>query len=180
MKPQNKVFIATSLDGFIAEENGGLDWLTTTPTPENTDMGYGAFTAQIDALLMGRNTFDTVCKFDGEWPYQKPVFVLSNTLTEIPEKYTKKAELVQGDNLDTVLEKLHNKGFYRLYIDGGKLIQSFLREDRIAEMIITTIPLLLGAGIRLFGDMSKPLAFDCVATHRFSEKFVQQHYQRVR
>lgn len=75
MNKKNSVFIATSLDGFIADKNGGIDWLHSLPNPDNDDMGYGAFMTQIDALIMSRKTFETVCGFDMDWPYTKPVFV---------------------------------------------------------------------------------------------------------
>jgi len=80
MNRTNSVFIATSLDGYIADRNGKIDWLNTIPNPDNNDMGYTEFTKGIDALLMGRKTFETVLGFDGDWPYNKPVFVLSNKL----------------------------------------------------------------------------------------------------
>ncbi|SHJ20520.1 dihydrofolate reductase family protein [Aquimarina spongiae] len=81
MKKTNKVFIATSLDGYIADKDGGIDWLHAIPNPDNIDMRYNEFTSQIDALVMGRTTFETVCGFDIDWPYSKKVFVLSNSLT---------------------------------------------------------------------------------------------------
>ena len=82
----NIVYIATSLDGYIADKEGGLDWLNCVPNPHQDDMGFVDFMNSIDALVMGRNTFETVCGFDMPWPYNKPVFVLSNTLKSIPEK----------------------------------------------------------------------------------------------
>lgn len=81
MRKKNSVFIATSLDGFIADKNGRIDWLHSIPNPENDDMGYVKFEEKIDALVIGRGTFETVLGFDVDWPYHKPVFVLSNKLT---------------------------------------------------------------------------------------------------
>ena len=179
MKKRNSVFIATSLDGFIADKDGGLEWLDTIPEINTIDTGYNAFTSQIDALVMGRVTFDTNCGFDIKWPYNKPVFVLSNSLKEIPTKYQGKAYLVKG-TLEEVLEQIHQKGYYQLYIDGGKTIQGFLREDLIDEMIITTIPVLLGGGFPLFSDLSKRLKFECVETKLFLDKIVQSHFKRTK
>ena len=142
VEKKNKVFIATSLDGYIADKDGGIDWLHSIPNPDNIDMGYEEFTSQIDALVMGRTTFETVCGFDMDWPYQKPVFVLSNSMTSIPTDYQDKAELVKG-TLKEILERIYKKRCYRLYIDGGKTIHSFLKEDLIDEMTITIIPTLL-------------------------------------
>ena len=176
---KNSVFIATSLDGFIAGKNDELDWLSIFPEIDHIDTGFNEFTAGIDALLMGRNTFEVVAGFKGEWFYTKPVFVWSNSLTEIPEKFKEKAFLVKG-SLSKVLSEIHGKGFHKLYIDGGKTIQSFLKEDLIDEMIITTIPVLLGSGIPMFADLPKQLVFECVKSTRFLDKVVQNHYIRAR
>ena len=177
MKKKNRVFIATSLDGYIADKNGELDWLNSISNPDNIDMGYGDFTAHIDALIMGRRTFETVCEFDIDWPYQKPVFVLSNTMTKIPEKFKDKAQLVKG-TLKEILEKIHEKGYYRLYIDGGTTIQSFLKEDLIHEMTITIIPILLGGGSPLFSALPNKLEFECTDSKIYLDKVVQNHYKR--
>lgn len=179
MEKSNKVFIATSLDGFIADKNGGLDWLHSVPNPDNLDMGYNEFTSQIDALVMGRTTFETVCGFDIDWPYKKPVFVLSNTLTEIPDKFKPHAELVKG-SLTEILDQIHKKGFYSLYIDGGSTIQGFLKEDLIDSMTITIIPKLLGGGFPLFGDLPSILNFECVDSKVYSNKIVQNTFKRLR
>ncbi len=141
-------------------------------------MGYHTFMSQIDALIMGRNTFETVCNFDIGWPYDKPVFVLSNTLTHLP-KFSDKAELVKGD-LSDVLNKIHARGLMNLYIDGGKTIQSFLREDLIDEMTITVIPYLLGGGIPLFSSLSTSLLFECIQSQIYLEKIVQNTFIRNR
>ncbi|MFZ6053024.1 dihydrofolate reductase family protein [Halocola ammonii] len=177
MTISNKVFIATSLDGYIADRNGRIDWLHSIPNPENDDMGYGDFMASIGAIVMGRTTFETVCDFDMDWPYEKPVFVLSSSLKEVPEKAQGNAEIVNG-SLKEVLEFIHEKGFYHLYIDGGKTIQSFLKEDLIDEMIITTIPILLGDGKSLFGDLPNALEFECIESKIYLDSVVQSRFQR--
>lgn len=179
MEKKNKVFIATSLDGYIADQSGGIDWLHAIPNPDNIDMGYGEFTAQIDALVMGRTTFETVCGFDMDWPYQKPVFVLSTTLTEVPESLIGKVHLLKG-SLTEILQTIHSQGYNRLYLDGGKLIQSFLKEDLVDEMIITIIPTLLGGGASLFSDLSSPLDFECTDSKIYLGKVVQNHFKRVK
>lgn len=177
VEKKNKVFIATSLDGYIADKNGGIDWLHTIPNPDNIDMGYGEFTSQIDALVMGRTTFETVCGFDMDWPYQKPVFVLSNSMTSIPNDYQDKAELVKG-TLKEILERIYKKGCNRLYIDGGQTIHSFLKEDLIDEMTITIIPTLLGGGIPLFTELPNRLDFECVESKIYLDKVVQNFFVR--
>ena len=100
-------------------------------------------------------------------------------MEEMPEKFDSKAFLVSG-TLDEVLKEIHGKGFCKLYIDGGKVIQTFLKEDLIDEMIITTIPVLLGSGIPMFGDLPKQLVFECIKSTRFLDKVVQNHFVRSR
>lgn len=175
----NKVFIATSIDGYIADDKGGIDWLHSVPNPTGDDMGYSEFMSTIDALVMGRNTFEVVLGFDIDWPYDKPVFVLSDRLKEVPGELAGKVEIVNGE-LKTVLEAIHKKGYLNLYIDGGKTIQNFLKEDLIDEMTLTTIPVLLGGGIKLFGEHQNSLEFECVSTKRFLNKVGQSTFIRKR
>ncbi|MEO9484211.1 MAG: dihydrofolate reductase family protein [Ekhidna sp.] len=179
MEKKNSVYIATSLDGRIADRNDGIAWLDSISIPEGEEMGYYAFTNDIDALIMGRNTFETVLGFDVEWPYQKPVFVLSNSLKEMPKSHEGKAFLVKG-TLREVLQQIHAQGHLRLYIDGGHTIQSFLTEDLIDEMIITTFPIVLGGGPSLFSEFPKELAFDLVASKVYFGQLIQNHFVRKR
>lgn len=179
MEKRNLVFIGASLDGYIADRNGGLNWLTAIPNPEQSDMGYTEFMAQVDALVMGRKTFETVCGFEGDWPYAKPIFIVSRTLDTIAEEYRDKAELVKG-SLVQILEKIHNEGYHRLYIDGGVTIQNFLKEDLIDEITITTIPIVLGGGSALFSVLPKELEFTRVESKIFLNQLVQSHYRRKR
>jgi dihydrofolate reductase len=141
------------------------------------DLGFSDFINRIGAIVMGRKTFDTVCGFDCDWPYIKPVFVLSNSLTSIPEEYKDKAELISGP-LQKVLSAINQKGYKELYIDGGVTIQNFLKEDLIDEMIITTIPILLGGGIPLFGELPEKMTFEHVKTEMLLNAMVQSHYRR--
>ena len=173
----NYVYIATSLDGYIATKNGGIDWLMEVPNPDDSDFGFSEFMECVDALLMGRNTFEKVLTFDS-WMYDKKVFVLSNSLKEIPEHLTEKAEIVRG-SIQNILEKLGKRGYHNLYVDGGKLIQSFLKEDLIDEMIITKIPILLGDGIPLFGHLSSPIKFEHVKTEVLIGIMVKSYYKKI-
>ena len=175
----NIVYIATSLDGDISDKNDGLDWLDSIPNPDNNDMGFGDLMIRIDAIVMGRKTFEVVCEFDGPWPYNKPVFVLSNSLSSLPEGHEGKAELVSGSLAD-VLASLESRGHQDLYIDGGTTIQSFLKEDLIDEMIITVLPILLGGGSPLFGELSRPLRFEHLKTEVMLNAMVQSQYRRNR
>lgn len=177
MSKKNSVFIATSIDGFIADKNDGIDWLHSIPNPDNDDMGYLEFNKEIDALVMGRRTFETVLGFDFDWPYKKPVFVLSNKLKEIPKSHKGKAFLVNG-TLTEILNKIHRKGFNKLYIDGGTTISSFLKADLIDEMILTTIPILLGGGSSLFTELPNELNFELIKTKTYLNQITQNHYKR--
>lgn len=174
---KNIVFIAKSLDGYIAGKNGELDWLHAIPNPENNDMGYTALMEEIDAIVMGRTTFETVCGFGGDWPYSKQVFVLSNSLKEIPEELNKKVSLTNGTPQE-ILNKIYKKGYFKLYIDGGRTVQNFLKEDLIDELRITTIPILLGGGFALFGDLPKPMELEHIESKVFLNQIVQDCYQR--
>ena len=176
---KNIVFIAKSLDGFIAGKNGELDWLHAIPNPDNLDMGYNQLMDDTDAILMGRTTFETVLGFGGEWPYRKHVFVLSNSLREVPGELNDKVTLINGTPQE-ILKKVHEKGYFNLYIDGGRTVQNFLREDLIDELRITTIPILLGGGFPLFGDLASPLEFEHIESKVFLNQLVQDHYRRKR
>lgn len=173
------VFIARSLDGYIADRKGGLDWLNMVPNPDHRDLGYEKFMESVDAIVMGRATFEVVCSFDMDWPYNRPVFVLSNTLSSLPEKYKGKAELIKG-SLSRILEEIHQKGFTRLYIDGGTTIRNFLKKDLIDELTITTIPILLGGGSPLFGELPAEMEFEHVKSVLYLDALVQDTYRRLR
>ncbi len=111
------------------------------PNPEGSDYGYSEFISRIDAIIMGRKSFEKVLGFE-EWPYDKKVFVLSNTLKHTPQKLRDLVEIVCGE-LPVIVQKLKSLGFENLYVDGGKTIHSFLLQDMIDELIITRIPVIL-------------------------------------
>jgi len=174
---RTSVYIGTSLDGFIAKTDGDIDWLTQFQNPE-VYQDYEEFIARIDALVIGRGTFEKVLTFP-DWPYTKMVFVLSSSLKQLPATLNSKAEIVALDP-KSLLHLVSGRGFSRLYIDGGKVIQSFLREDCIDEMIITKVPLLIGSGIPLFGGLEKDLLFNHIKTRVLSNGLVKIYYERKR
>ncbi len=174
----NTVYIATSLDGYIARSDGSIDWLMEIPNPGNSDYGFSAFIDSIDGILMGRNTFETVVSFN-EWPYIKPVFVLSNTMKVLPEAYRELATIVNGEITD-IVKTLNKDGIRNIYIDGGKTIQSFLKRDLIDELIITRIPVILGSGIPLFTTTDMELKFKLIETEILNDDLVKSTYIRVR
>ena len=127
---------------------------------------------------MGRNTFETLLSFDTR-PYNKPLFILSNTLKELPEDLKGKAEIISGGPA-SVVNRLATRGFANLYVDGGRVGQSFLNLDLVDEMIITRIPVLLGDGIPLFGRMKQRLQFTLKGTEELGPGLVKSHYTRSR
>lgn len=174
----NYVYIASSIDGYIATSDGDIDWLRETPNPNNSDYGYSEFIKNIDALMMGRNSFEKVLSFD-EWPYQEKVFVLTSTLTDIPTRLSGKVEFISASPKEAV-SIAHSQGFNNLYIDGGRVIQSFLGADLIDELIVTRIPVILGEGIPLFGSLLEPLKFTHQNTEVYDNALVKSHYTRAR
>jgi len=174
----NFVYIATSLDGFIATSDGGLDWLDEIPNPEGHDFGYAKFMNGIDAIVMGRKTFEKVLSFSS-WPYDKPVYVLSKSKVLVPKDLEKKVEIV-NENPKTLVAQLKELGHQTLYIDGGITIQGFLEEDLVDEMIITRFPVLLGKGTPLFGKLTRRLYFNHKRTEVLNEILVKSYYTRVR
>lgn len=172
---KNSVFIATSIDGCIADKNGGLDWLQSVPNPNNDSLGYVEFIDTVDAIVMGRKTYETVAGFDIDWPYTIPVYVLSNTLKEVPEKLAEKVFIVNG-TLNEVLADIHSKGHHKLYIDGGTTISSFLKEGLIDEMIISIIPILLGGGPKLFNELPEIVNFTLKSSKTYLGQITQNHY----
>ena len=173
------VFIAKSMDGFIAGKNDEIDWLDLIPNPSQSDMGYYDFIENVDAILMGRRSFEVVNGFDVDWPYKIPVYIWSNSLKAIPKKYSGKAELIKG-NIDEVMKELKEQGHNRIYIDGGRTIHSFLERDLIDEMTTTTIPVLLGGGIPLFSERTGRLEFELIKSKVYLDQIVQNHYRRKR
>ena len=174
----NIVYIATSTDGFIATKDGNIDWLMEVPNPDNSDYGFAEFMDSIDALVMGRKTYEKVLSFDCDWPYSKKVFVLSNSLKSVESSVDGKVEIIKG-KLKEVIAKLNNAGYKKLYIDGGATIQSFLREDLIDEMIITNVPVILGEGIPLFENNIHELNFKLDSSETFGNGMVKNHYKRL-
>jgi dihydrofolate reductase len=173
----NYVFIATSLDGYIADADGGIEWLNDIPNPDNSDFGYAEFISGIDAIVMGRKSYEKVLTF-GSWPYELPVFVLSSKLDSVPGELSGKIEIIHGD-VKELVGQLTSRGYRNLYVDGGMVIQSFLNAGLIDEMIITRVPILLGDGIPLFGKISNPIKFNHVKTVILNNYLVQSNYTRI-
>ena len=171
------VYIGTSLDGFIARTNGDIEWLVQYANDEAIQ-AYEEFISKIDAVVIGRGTFDKVLTFPS-WPYEKRVFVLSNTLKKLPAIVENKAILLSLSPADT-LKKLSHEGYTKVYVDGGLVIQNFLKADLIDELIISKVPIIIGSGIPLFADVKQDLLFQHVKTEVQSNELVRSYYKRKR
>lgn len=172
------VYIATSLDGFIARADGTLDWLPVgSDEATGDDYGYHEFMDSVDYLVMGRNTFEVVLGFGGEWPYgQKRVVVLTSRPLELPADLTEMVETMSGSPRE-VTDRLAERGAKHLYIDGGQTIQRFLTEGLIQQLIITRIPVLIGDGIPLFGPLPNDVKLKHIETQSFANGMVQSRYE---
>lgn len=167
------VYIAVSLDGFIARKNGDIDWLTGGESGE--DYGYADFMSTVDHVVMGRNTFEKVLSFGG-WHYEKKVIVLtSRDLTLAPE-LSDKAEALHFSPRELIHE-LERRGIRHIYLDGGVTVQRFLRAGLVDEMTITTIPILIGEGLPLFGALEKDVRLELLRSQSFKNGFVQNIYK---
>ena len=166
------VFVGTSVDGFMARADGALDFL---PPGGGEPHGYDAFIASVDALVIGRNTYEVVLAFD-EWPYgDKPVFVLSSKpLRDAPAGAV--VERLSGEATEIVLQ-LAARGYAHLYIDGGITIQQFLRAGLIQRLIVTRVPVLIGTGVPLFGPLDRDIRLTHVATRQYASGLVQSEYR---
>ncbi len=167
------VFVGTSVDGFIARPNGGLDFL---PEGGGEPHGYNEFIAGIDALVIGRKTFETVLAFPA-WPYgDKRVVVLSSRPLDLSAVRGDVVEQMAGPPSE-IVSQLAARGIHHLYIDGGITIQRFLRAGLIERLIITRVPVLIGEGIPLFGALPRDIRLRHVATRHYPSGLVQSEYQ---
>ena len=170
------VFIATSLDGYIARPDGDIDWLLARDDPRE-DHGYDAFIADKDAIVMGRGSYEKVATFDA-WPYDRPVLVLSRELAgaPVPDRLRGKVRFADLSPLDAMRE-LEQDGARRVYVDGGRIVQAFLRAGLIADMVVTTVAVLIGAGRPLFGELPADRDLALVASRSFPSGLVQSTYR---
>jgi dihydrofolate reductase len=177
MLPKISVFIATSLDGFIARKNDSLDWLdqANASAPPGEDCGYRAFMASVDVLVMGKYTFEKVLTF-GEWPYgDQQVIVMSSKKLDLPVHLTKTVSTSSESPRD-LAQRLATQGAKHLYVDGGVTIQRFLQAGLIDEMTITFVPVILGEGKSLFGPIGRDIALTHLNTHAYDFGYVQMKY----
>jgi len=180
---KTSVYIATTLDGFIARENGDLDWLpgsdgVVSVDSDNENFGFNVFMNSVDVLVMGRNTYEFVIS-SGQWPYgDTRVIVLSSTLKKLADDLPETVEL-KSALPDELYIELKKSGAKHLYIDGGKTIQGFLNSGLIDEIIITRVPVLIGKGIPLFSVLNKDKSLKHIETHSYKNGFMQSKYEVI-
>ncbi len=163
-------YLATSLDGFIADKNGNLDWLKVVDTP-GEDYGYAKFYESVDLIIMGRVTYEKVLSFD-PWPYPgKRVIVLSQSL----ESVCKQAELFKGEIQD-LLTQVFSEGVKHIYVDGGVTLSTFLNQHLIDEVTLSLIPILLGSGTKLFSNIQMEQNFTLLGSKTYPSGLVQVRY----
>lgn len=168
------VYIAVSLDGFIARKNGDLDWLPA-PVEGGEDFGYAAFMSTVDCIVMGRNTFEKVLTFGG-WQYDKKVIVLTSRDLTLAPDLTDKVETLHLSPRE-LIQELELRRVRQIYLDGGVTIQRFIQEGLVNELTLTTIPILIGEGLPLFGALAKDVKLDLLEARSFPNGFVQKKYK---
>lgn len=171
---QFSVFVGTSLDGFIARRDGTYDFL---PTDGGEPHGYEEFFEKIDTVLIGRNTLEVVAKM-ASWPYEgKRVVVLSHRPLEsagIPAP----VEQMSGEPTE-IAQKLAASGAKHVYVDGGVTVQAFLRAGLVQDLTITRVPVLIGDGIPLFGQVLKDISLRHVSTRQYKSGLVSSVYEVI-
>jgi len=166
------VFVGVSVDGFMARTDGELDFL---PEGGGEPHGYEEFMSTVDALVIGRKTYETVLGF-GSWVYgNKPVFVLS-TRELAPSPAGALVQRMAGEP-EEIVARLGKLGIHHIYVDGGLTIQGFLRVGLIQRLIITRVPVLIGNGIPLFGAVAGDIRLKHVATRSYASGLVQSEYE---
>ena len=175
MRPRVSVFIAVTLDGFIARPDGSIDFLDRLATPPGEDYGYADFFAEVDALVVGRATYETALGFD-PWPWDgKRVVVLTHRALE-----ARHGERAHAGDLAPLLEALAREGVRRVYLDGGAAIRRGLEEGVVDDLTLSTLPFTIGAGRALFGGAPGTVDWALESVRGFSSGLVQARYARRR
>ncbi|MCC2970673.1 dihydrofolate reductase family protein [Massilia sp. IC2-476] len=173
------IFIATSLDGYIARPDGDIGWLLQRDDPSE-DHGYDEFIADKDCIVMGRGSYEKALGFD-PWPYDRPVLVLSRRLagTAVPAALEGRVSFSDATP-QQAMAQLAAQGVRRVYVDGGQLVQSFIRAGLVEDVVLSTVPVLIGAGRPLFGALARDVALALVASRSFPSGLVQSTYRFLR
>ena len=173
--PRIKLYIATSLDGFIARENGSIDWLTKYENNPETDYGYSEFYASIGKVLMGRKTYEQVLGF-GEWPYrEKKSYVF--TRQKEPIRRENNVEFVSEDIGEFVRQLKRNTEEDIWLVGGSQIIKVFFEENLVQDLIVFVVPIILGSGIPLFDHIGKEIGFRTGRVERYENGLVKLEYE---
>ena len=171
------LYIACSIDGYIARPNGSLDWLDAIPNPDKIDHGYNDLLRKTSCIIMGRNTYSELLGFGIEWPYQDIMtYVVSNNSSFKPE--TPSTEKLSGNIVEAV-NKIKSRTVKNIWlVGGGQLVTYFLNQDLIDRMIISIIPAILGEGIPLFPNKPKESNWTLTESTAFSTGIVSLEYEK--
>ena len=169
------LYIATSLDGFIARKDGSLDWLYALPNPNQIDHGYGQFLSTIGTTVMGKNTYSEILGFKVDWPY---IGMNSYVVTTDKDfKSTTPDTFIVDTNLTAFVNDLKKKNEKDIWlIGGGQLIASFLENELLDRMILTLIPTTIGEGIPLFPEIAKEKSWILTNVERYETGVVNLTY----
>lgn len=170
-------FLGMSIDGLIAGPNDELDWLDEVESVEGQDYGYHSFISDVDALVMGRRTFETVMGLVEEWPWDRPVVVMSRSGTELPE-IARDAEVFAGTP-EQLISLAQQREWSKLYVDGGRLVASFLNAGLLDELTVTILPTLRGVGVSVVGGLELPKWLQHVSTRTYENGMVQISYRHA-
>lgn len=165
-----------SLDGFIAGPNGELDWLEKVDKLDGEDFGYAEFMGSVDALIMGRRTYEAVAGMGIGWPYALPVVVMSTTVTEVPLEFAQCE--ISSNTPEEMIAEAQSRGWSKLYIDGGQLVSSFVNKGLLDELIVSVLPVALGRGIGVFDGLDESQWLKHESTTTFDNGMVQLKYTK--
>lgn len=176
MSRKLKLYIAQSIDGYIADKNGGIDFLTACPNPNNLDYGYKEFTNTIDTVIMGRKTYETILGFNIPWPYAdcQNYIVTSNPQYNIA---TENTELISDKLIEKIKSLKQEDGKDIWLVGGGVLVSELLNHNLIDEMIIYTMPIIIGEGLPLFPNNPKETIFNLIRSNTLDTGVVELVYQ---
>jgi len=172
-----KLYIASSLDGYIAREDGSLDWLYELPNPDQEDYGYGDFLATVDTVVMGRKTYEEILGFGVEWPYSdfRTLIITSQEEYQVRTASTEAMSQLDQQGIDK-LRAGSQKNIW--LVGGGQIITEFLNLGAVDEMTISMVPRILGKGIQLFPGGPRETIFDLVSAVSFASGMVNLIYSR--
>ncbi|MGL1886344.1 MAG: dihydrofolate reductase family protein [Reichenbachiella sp.] len=172
-----QLYIATSIDGYIAREDNSLDWLTEFPNPDQLDYGYATFLEGIDTVIMGRKTYEEILGFGVDWPYPN---CDSYVVTTNPDyKIKMDRTFLLNDITEEVISKLRSKSKKNVWLlGGGGLNSTFLNLAGIDEIMLCVIPVILGAGKSLFPNAPKETGFELVNSEAFSTGAIMMTYRK--